>query len=88
MMHEKKEQVALQCDAVAYMAKIIAEVYSNYAMMFRNGDAEIVLEQVGARTASFMETLGNMINATDSCTEEDEWMDSIFEEAQRLWPRQ
>jgi hypothetical protein len=87
-MPNKREQVALQCDAVVHMAYLIGGLYSDFAIMFRSGAAENLLDQVGARTASFMEKLGDMLNATGSCTEEDEWMDPVFEEAHRLWPQQ
>lgn len=87
-MLDKREQVAMQCDSVVHMAKVIEKIYSGHATMFRDGAAEILLDQIGARTASFMEKLGGMLNATDSCTEDDDWMSPVFEEAHRLWPQQ
>ena len=85
-MNDKRNQVALQCRAVCHMATAIAQIYSDYEKMFLDGAAEKLIDQVGARTASFMEDLGNMLNANDSCTEEDEWMEPVFREAHRLWP--
>lgn len=83
----KQEQVTQQCKAVAHMATAIAQVHSDYEHILsgRSHD-DSFLEIVGRRTASFMEQLGNMLNAMDACEAEDRWMAPIFKEAQRRWP--
>lgn len=83
---DKRKQVEMQCKAVAHMATAIATVYGDYVTIFETGNADRLIDQVGKRTASFMETLGDMLNATDATDETDEWLTPVFEEAQRLWP--
>lgn len=84
----KRKQVALQCKSVVHLAKALMEVHSDYARMLDDPACKIdkIVDQVGARTASFMETLGNMLNAMDAVEESDDWMKPVFREAQRLWP--
>ena len=85
---DKRKQVALQCKAVSHMAKAIAEIYSDYEAMFeRDGGMRGLEDQVGKRTAAWMETLGDMLNGIDAAMPEDDWMAPVFEEAQRLWPQ-
>ena len=78
---EKREQVAQQCKAVAHLATALADVHRDYERMFHDGRNSIsaLTDQVGARTASFIEQLGNMLNAIDACEEEDVWMEPVFE---------
>lgn len=87
MTDERRMQVAAQCDAVCHLAKALAEVHNDYAEMFRKGHAEVLIDQVGERTARIMETLGDILNGMDAVSEEDERLNPIFEEAQRLWPQ-
>lgn len=82
-----REQVGAQCNAVNHLATAIAQLYGDYAKIFHDGSAERLLEQVGKRTAAFMETLGDMLNATDSYSEDDDWLEPVFKEAQRRWPQ-
>jgi hypothetical protein len=85
---EKREQIAKQCEAVAHMAKVLAEVSGDYAQMFRDGKMGSIAEIVGRRTAAQMEILGNMLNEQDAVDDEsDAWLDPVFAEAQRLWPK-
>lgn len=86
-MSDKRKQAADQCRAVAYMARCIAEIHDDYEDMLRAGGAEQILEQVGARTARWMERLGDMLNGIDAGKKEDAWMAPVFEEAHRLWPQ-
>lgn len=83
----KAEQVADQCKVVAYLAGIIAEINSDFEKIMRSGKADDLVETWGKRTASFMEQLGDMLNATDSAMEDDEWTFPIFKRAQELWPQ-
>lgn len=86
MSEENRRQVADQCRVVAKLAENIAQIYRDYAKMFDAGVAVELLGQVGERTASQMETLGDILNGMDAVSEEDTWMVPIFETAQRLWP--
>lgn len=88
MASEKRDQVAAQCRAVAHMATALAHVHSYKAELFAGGYADSLIELVGNSTASFMETLGDMLNGMDAVdSSEDDWMIPIFEEAHRLWPQ-
>lgn len=80
------EQVAKQCDAIVHMCKALIEVHSDYARMFREGTT-LPVNQVGRSTAWRMETLGDMLNGMDAVTDEDEFLDPVFEEAHRRWPQ-
>lgn len=80
------KQVAIQCRAVAEMAQNLADVHRDYATLFAPGSPTTIAELVGARTATFMETLGDMLNGMDAVEENDAWMVPVFAEAQRRWP--
>lgn len=88
MDDEKRKQVALQCKAVAHMARALAEVYDHRAMRLESdwvkGDGELI----GRWSANAMEILGEMLNGMDAVDESDDWMKPVFREAQRLWPQQ
>jgi hypothetical protein len=86
MPNDKQAQVAAQCNAINHMATAIALVHADYAQIIAGGQMESTLDMVGQRTASFMEQLGEMLNAMDACDESDDWMIPVFREAQRLWP--
>ena len=87
MSEEKRMQVAAQCSVVNHLATAIARVHGDYTKIFQSGAADNLIDQVGARTAAFMEDLGDMLNGMDAATEDDKWTVPIFREAQRLWPR-
>ena len=82
----KRKQVAEQCKAVAHMATALAQVHTDYAnsVVPISGDEHV--EQVGKRTAAFMETLGDMLNGMDAVDSSDDWMKPVFAGAHRLWP--
>lgn len=86
MTMDKRKQVADQCRVVAHLATALAQVNSDYAKMFDEGQASDLLEMVGKRTARHMELLGDILNGMDAVTEDDSWIDSIFERAHELWP--
>ena len=73
-----------QCRAVVHLALAVAEVYSSNALIVAN-DARMS-DQIGAASAEVMEYLGDTLNSTDATTEEDEWLEPIFEAAQERWP--
>lgn len=87
MSEEKRNQVVAQCNAVCHLAKCLIEVHSDCARMFATGSVDNLIDQVGNRTAHFMEALGDMLNGMDAVTEEDAWLDPIYKEAHRLWPQ-
>ena len=82
---ELREQVAKQCEAVAHMATALASVNSEYAKMLRAG-APLPMKIVGRRTAHLMEVLGDIMNGMDIVDEEDDWIEPVIAEAQRLCP--
>jgi hypothetical protein len=90
MTDDKQKQVMMQCRVVAHLAEALRQVHDDYGRMFecaKPGDTALgLLDQVGQRTARWMETLGDMLNGIDAVEEEDAWVDPIFEEAHRLWP--
>jgi hypothetical protein len=88
-MNDKQKQVAAQCRAVAHLARALAEVHEHKAQLY---DLEKIahptlIDFVGRNTASYMETLGNILNGMDAVTQEDEVLAPVFKEAQRLWPQ-
>jgi len=85
----KQEQMVEQLKAVAHLGNAIGKLYEELALVYssvppRDG---VLLDVIGNRTASMMEALGDMLNATDSAVEDDEWLTPIFEEAHRIWPQ-
>ena len=84
-----RAQVLAQCRVVAHLALNLADLYVDYAKLFEQpSSADDLIDQVGERTASFMEKLGDMLNATDAVSEDDAWVNPIFEAAHRLWPQE
>lgn len=88
MTNTLSEQVGAQCNAVAAMAVSISQVHADYAALFHSGHGEALLEQVGKRTAELMELLGDILNNMDAVTDDDKWMEPIFDKAQLLWPKE
>jgi hypothetical protein len=89
MTDEKSKQVALQCRAVAHLAKALTEVYTDYETMFASGNypaGDAFVEHIGSRTAALMETLGDILNGMDAVEDEDAWMEPVFKKAHDLWP--
>ena len=81
-MNKTIEQVQLQSRVVAHLARAIAEIFEDHS---RYVHPEL-METIGARSARLMETLGDILNGMDACTEDDDWIAPVFEEAHRLWP--
>ncbi len=75
-----------QCRAVAHLANSFAEVYAARAAIVAH-DAKLSA-LIGDASASAMEWLGDELNAMDAATEDDGWLDPIFEAAQKRWPQQ
>lgn len=82
-MIERDEQVKLQCQVVAYLARAIADVFEDHSKFIH---PELV-ELRGKLSAGLMDILGDILNGMDACTEDDEWTAPIFDEAHRLWPQ-
>lgn len=85
-LEEKRTQVAAQCKAVAHLAQALVEIHSDYEKLIESRRADQLIEQVGRRTAEWMDTLGNMLNAVDAVDDADKWLDPVFEQAHQLWP--
>ena len=86
MSEDKREQVAKQCEAVAHMARALAETHTGHAEMLRGGYGGDITEIVGQQTAHLMETLGNILNDMDAVDDTVDGLSAVFQEAQRLWP--
>lgn len=83
-----RKQVAAQCKAVAHMASAVASVHADKAKMLEAGRLNGIHDFVGWHTAHLMEKLGNILNGMDAHDpDEDDWLEPIFAEAQRLWPK-
>ncbi|MGH6841565.1 MAG: hypothetical protein ACREDV_05650 [Methylocella sp.] len=87
-MSNNREQIASQCRVVAHLARELAAVHDNYKKIVLTGRMDKCADQIGRRTASFMEQLGDKLNAMGAVTKDDSWTFSIFEKAQKLWPKQ
>lgn len=77
-------QAHQQCRAVVHLAREFAEIYSASASILASGMGPV--EIIGEASAEDMEWLGDAINNMDGVTEEDLWLDPIFEAAQARWP--
>jgi FtsZ-binding cell division protein ZapB len=74
-----------QCRAVVSLANSVAEVYAARAAIVEHDNS--LASQIGQASAAAMEWLGDELNASDAATEEDEWLDPIFDAAQERWPQ-
>ena len=74
-----------QCRAVVSLANSVAEVYAARAAIVEHDNS--LANQIGQASAAAMEWLGDELNASDAATEEDEWLDPIFDAAQERWPQ-
>ena len=75
-----------QCRAVVQLANSFADIYAARAAIVAH-DAKLS-DLIGDASASAMEWLGDELNAMDAATEDDGWLDPIFEAAQKRWPQQ
>jgi hypothetical protein len=85
----KKQQVIDQYKVIAAQAKALLEL-ADAEISYLKSDTfmtDSLLEMIGQRSAGWMEDLGNMINHVDAATEEDEWMDPIFDKAHEMFPQ-
>ena len=81
-----RKQVADQCRVVAHLATAIAKVHADYAQLAEAPAFDSILEQVGRRSASLMERLGDVLNGMDATSADDDWTYPVFREAQRRFP--
>lgn len=82
----KRRQVAAQYRAVAHLCKQIGHVHEQLAALHEGGHSDQLLDTVGTDTAARMEVLGDLANDMDIITDEDAWLNPIFEDAHRRWP--
>lgn len=87
---QTRNHIVQQCKAVAHLATALAQVHSDKAEIIAAGSSlysdSALLEMIGRNTAAYMEKLGDILNGMDAMTEEDDWLDPVFEEAHRRWP--
>lgn len=87
---QKNKQASDQCRVVVHLAKALIEVFSEHARMLGERSVDDITptttEIIGRRSAAIMETLGDILNGMDAVSEDDGWVDPIFEKAQELWP--
>lgn len=84
---ETVAQVVAQYRVVAHMARALAQVHEDIAGLMEAGGGLSLTEMWGERSASIMDTLGNILNGMDAVSEDDEWVNPIFAEAHRRWPQ-
>ena len=72
------QQVAAQCRVVAHLARAIATVYADKAVLFEAEGALSILAMNDATSYDLMQTLGDLLNGMDAVTDEDEWVAPIF----------
>ena len=83
------QRVIDQYKVIAHLARSIAVVHEQmmefYAAREQN---ETTIDYLGDRSASIMETLGDILNGMDAVDDdEDAWTAPIFEVAQATWPQ-
>lgn len=83
-------QVSEQCRVVAHLAAALARVHTDYGTLATAAPQIFadISEQVGPRTASLMEMLGDALNDMDANSKDDGWTIPIFAEAHRLFPQE
>lgn len=85
----KRDQIVEQCRVIEHLAKAVAGVHKDLIGIYGHSkfsESDLYWDIAGSRTAAFMEQLGDMLNAMDACDPEDDWVNPVFVEAQRLWP--
>lgn len=82
----KREQLVDQARGVAHLAQQIANVHRELSSAYAATNSEGLIDIAGRRTASFLERLGDMLNEMDACSEDDEWVNPILENARQVWP--
>ncbi len=84
-LSERGAQAWLQCKAVAHMARALAEVHEDRALIL--GHSENFTDEIGESSAALMEWLGDQLSNMDAMEgEADAWLDPVFEAAQATWP--
>jgi hypothetical protein len=69
------------------MARILENVYDDYAKIIKTWKGHNLTTKVGMRTAHLLETLGDILNGMDAITEDDAWINPVIIEARRKWPQ-
>lgn len=88
-MNEKQKQVVQQYQVVAELGEIIASLAKDHIRLLE-ADLDLddgLLDVKGNITAAWMEQLGDILNGADAVTDEDKWMEPIFEKAQEMFPQ-
>lgn len=80
-----RAQVAAQAHVVAALARNLAGVHEAHAEILEAGPCSLVT-MWGVRSAALMEKLGDILNGMDAVSEEDAWMQPVFQAAQTLFP--
>ena len=84
---DDRRKVVAQYRVVAHLARQLALLSDDLALVFENGGHATILDMNGERSAGLMETLGDALNGMDAFTEEDEWTGPVFAEAHERWPK-
>lgn len=87
-MDEKREQVAKQCEVVAHLGGVLAEIGRVNAGLVREGRFDNILDIVGNWTAHLMDEIANVLNDIDAVGEEDGKYSPVFEAAHKMFPQQ
>ena len=82
----KAEQIRRQYDAVARLARTVAELHEESLFSVTDDANDALLDIKGRRSAYIMEMLGDIINGMDAAVEEDRDLDPVFEMAHAMFP--
>lgn len=84
----KRKQVADQCRAVAHMAAVLQQLYTEKARIYSDDNPVMdgAVDWDGERSHRLMNQLGDALNGMDAVCEEDEWTFPIFEAARNVFP--
>ncbi len=81
------QQVADQYRVVVHLARSLALVHEQSIEAYASRDqSATMIDILGARSASIMEKLGDILNGMDSVDDEDSWTNPIFAVAHATWP--
>jgi CRISPR/Cas system CSM-associated protein Csm2 small subunit len=78
----REDQIKAQCKVVAELSRNLAEVYDAHAAFLHPS----IAESVGRRSKHLMEVLGDILNGMDAVSDDDEWMNDVFERAHEMFP--
>lgn len=83
---QRQEQVRQQYLACSFLAQRFAKMCDQLSTTVHLDQQLGILDHMGESSAEWMETMGDIMNNADACNDETEWLDPIFDAAQKMFP--